>query len=144
MSTEENKAIVRGYFEQVQQANWDGLSRFIAADFINHESKGIQLGLDTHKSALRSIRGTFPDQQVVIDDMIAEGDKVVVRTRLRGTHQGSALPTFRGIRPEGRPVEWRFIHIFRLRDGKIVEHWAEHDGLAVRQQLSGAERALRA
>ena len=144
MSTEENKAIVRGYFEQVQQANWDDLKKFVALDLINHESKATQLGLETHKSALRSIRGTFPDQQVVIDDMIAEGDKVVVRTRLCGTHQGSALPTFRGIRPEGRPVEWKFIHIFRLRDGKIVEHWAEHDGLAVRQQLSGAERALRA
>ncbi len=144
MSTEENKTIVRSYFEQVQKANWDGLNKIVAADFINHESKAVQLGLETYKSALRSIRGTFPDQQVAIDDVIAEGDKVVVRARLRGTHQGSAIPTFRGIRPQGRLVEWKFIHLFRLRDGKIVEHWAEHDGLAVRQQLSGAERALRA
>jgi len=49
------------------------------------------------------------------------------------------LPIFAAIKPEGRPVEWEFIHIFRLRGGKIVKHWAQRNDLEVRQQLQGPQ-----
>jgi predicted ester cyclase len=77
----------------------------------------------------------LPDETTTIDDILAEGDKVVVRATLRGTYQGSTLPMFADIKPQGQAVEWQFIHIFRIQDGKIAEHWAQRNDLEVHQQL---------
>ena len=139
MTLEENRAIVRRQFELIQFGDLDTFDKVMASDVANHALGRIQTGLETFKAILQGIRETFPDETVTIDDMIAEDDKVVVRATLRGTHQGSALPIFAGIKPEGRPVEWQFIHIFRVRDGKIVEHWAQRNDLEVRQQLLGPQ-----
>jgi lactoylglutathione lyase len=73
---------------------------------------------------------------MTIEDIMADGDKVVVRATLNSTHRGSALPMFAGIEPKGRPVEWQFIHIYRMRDGKIAKHWAQTKDLAVRMRLA--------
>ena len=137
MTLEENKGIIRTQFGMIQRGDWNGLDNLHTADFTNHAVGGIQVGLDTLKAILRGIHESFPDEMTTIDDMIAEGDKVAVRATLRGTHQGSGLPLFAGIIPEGKHVEWQFIHIFRLVDGKIAEHWAQRNDLAVRQQLLG-------
>jgi steroid delta-isomerase-like uncharacterized protein len=79
------------------------------------------------------LRTSFPDLTITIEDLIAEGDKVVTRLTARGTHQG----TFRGIAPTGRVVSWTGIRIFRIAEGKIVEHWANWDDLSLLQQLGG-------
>ena len=135
MTLEENRAVVRRQFELIQLGELDTLDEVMASDVANHALGRIQTGLETFKAILRGIRETFPDESTTIDDMIAEDDKVVVRATLKGTHQGSALPLFAGIKPAGRRVEWQFIHIFRVRDGKIVEHWAQRNDLEVREQL---------
>jgi predicted ester cyclase len=75
--------------------------------------------------------GAFPDGQVTVEDLLADGDKVVVRISLRGTHQGA----FRGIAPTGKPITLMGIHIFRFANGKVVEHWGLMDWLAALQQL---------
>jgi steroid delta-isomerase-like uncharacterized protein len=73
----------------------------------------------------------FPDLNRPVDDLIAEGDKVVARWRAEGTHTGS----FQGVPPTGRRASITGITIFRLRDGKIVEEWGESDMLGLLQQV---------
>lgn len=135
MTLDESKAVVRHLFDLIQGGDFDAFDELMAPDFANHALGRIQEGLEPWRAIFRAIRETIPDETTTIEDMMAEGDKVVVRATLRGTHQGTALPMFAGIKPEGRPVEWQFIHIYRLREGKIVEHWAQRNDLEVRQQL---------
>jgi predicted ester cyclase len=77
------------------------------------------------------LRAAFPDTMHTIEDQVAEGDKVVTRLRGRATFTGEIL----GIRPNGRVVEIGGIIIHRLKDGKLVEHWAISDQLSFMQQL---------
>jgi predicted ester cyclase len=82
-------------------------------------------------------RAAFPDGSMTIEDMIAEGDKVVTRKSYRGTHQGEFL----SIPPTGRQIRVGLIDIMRIVDGKVVEHWNVGDDLGMLQQL-GALPAL--
>jgi steroid delta-isomerase-like uncharacterized protein len=84
--------------------------------------------------AVQLLHASFPDLRITVDDLIAEGDKVVARLTARGTHQG----TFRAIPPTGQFVQWSGIRIFRIADGKIVEHWATWDDLSLLRQLGAA------
>jgi predicted ester cyclase len=135
MTLEENKAIVRRQFDLVERRDLGALDEVMAADGANHALGRIVVGLEPFQAILGAIHSVFLDEMTTIVDMIAEGDKVVVRATLKGKHQGSGIPLLAGIKPEGRPVEWQFIHIFRLRDGKIVEHWAQRNDLEVIQQF---------
>ena len=82
------------------------------------------------------MHSAFPDLQMNVEDMIAEGDKVVARVRMSGTHQGE----FMGIDPTGNRVEISGIDILRVADGKIVEHWGNFDDLGMMQQLGVIEQ----
>jgi len=73
----------------------------------------------------------FPDAAVTIDEQIAERDLVTTRKTLRGTHRGEIW----GLSPSGNRIELEFIDIFRIRDGKLVEHWTHIDMEALRAQL---------
>jgi predicted ester cyclase len=81
----------------------------------------------------RMLTTGFPDLEVDVDDVVAEGDRVVVRLRFRGTHRGP----FQGIEPTGRRVEFGAIRIYRLRDGLVVETWAHQDSMGLVRQLRG-------
>jgi predicted ester cyclase len=71
--------------------------------------------------------------------MVAEGDRVVVRLTVLGTHQGSAIPFLQGVKPTGRPIVWTHHHTFRFTDGKIAEHWANRDDLGFLRQVSSPD-----
>ena len=73
----------------------------------------------------------FPDYQTVIEDIIAEGDKVAARIRMTGTHTGP----FMGIPASGRKVDFTGMYIARIEGGKIVEHWSEEDALSLMRQI---------
>ncbi|NEQ19578.1 MAG: ester cyclase [Microcoleus sp. SIO2G3] len=73
----------------------------------------------------------FPDGCHTFEDVIAEGDKVVTRGAFSGTHQGEIM----GILPTGKQVKFSVIHIDRVMDGKVVEHWGQGDTMALMQQL---------
>jgi predicted ester cyclase len=77
------------------------------------------------------VRSAFPDAQETIEDLIAEGDKVMLYATLRGTHRGAFL----GIAPTGRAVAWKVVVIGRVADGKFAEIWQVHDQLGLLQQL---------
>lgn len=104
-----------------------------AADYVERFAlpPGLPTGLAGFKLFWRTVLSAFPDLRYTVDDAIAEGDKVVLRITARATHQGE----FQGIPPTGRQVTWTEIHIGRLANGKLVEHWGNVDQLGLLQQI---------
>jgi uncharacterized protein YhfF len=88
---------------------------------------------DEARALHQILTGAFPDLRTDIEDLIAEGDRVVARLSFRGTHQGE----FRGIAPSGRQVHFTAIRIYRIADAAIVESWANQDALGLLGQLRG-------
>ncbi len=133
MSAEENKALVRRYVEEVvNQRNPDLLDEIFAPDFVEYGADTDQVsGVENLKQSFDMLRSGFPDFQRTIEDLFAEGDKVVLRFTFRGTHQGE----FMGIAPTGKQVTMSGIDIFRIADGKVVELWGQEDMLGMMQQL---------
>jgi steroid delta-isomerase-like uncharacterized protein len=132
MSTEENKAIVRRYFEVFNSPDLAGAEEFLNPDFLDHHlPPGSPTGLAGLKQMMADFKKSFPDYNVTIEDMIAEGDKVVTRGTYRATHKGM----FRGVPATGKQITTTGINIWRIVDGKITEHWAESDSLGMLQQV---------
>lgn len=132
---ETNKEIVRRFLtEVVPTCDLDLATEFIASNYLEHRAPPEQLpGIEGFKQAFRTSRGAFPDGYLLIEEMIAEGDKVVVRTREGGTLTGEG---FMGIPPTGKKHEIMEIHIFRVEAGKITEHWSTADELDMLRQLA--------
>jgi steroid delta-isomerase-like uncharacterized protein len=123
---EENKALLRLVFEEaLQRGNLALIDEIFAADFVDHSTPDQPVGRDGVKEYFVAVRSGFPDIRVTLDDVIAEADKVVVRTTWRGTHLGS----YEGIAPTGRVVTRTLIQIFRIVNGRIAEEWNEGSGL---------------
>ena len=132
MSLEENKDIVRRYQEAYNTNDFDALAEVVAADVVTPNIiSGMPPGLEGAKAVHQKTLLGMPDYYTTIEDLIAEGDKVVARVRMTGTHTGN----FYGIAPTGRRVNLTSIYIVRIAEGKIVEHWGEEDGVAVLKQL---------
>jgi steroid delta-isomerase-like uncharacterized protein len=130
---EENKAIFRRYIEEVfNQGNLE-LADEIFDRYIAHQPDGstLERGPEDVKRFIGEFRSAFPDLRISIDEQIAEGDKVVIRVTLRGTHQRE----FRGMAPTGREIEVKGITIFRFsEEGKVVESWDSYDQLRMMRQ----------
>jgi len=132
MSTEDNKTLVRRYRQAHNSNNLGALDDIVAADIISHNGlPGLPAGLEGGKMAHMAFAAAFPDGQVTTDDLVAEGDKVVERFSFRGTNTGSFL----GAPPTGKQVTSSGMSIYRIANGKIVEHWGENDALGTMQQL---------
>jgi len=93
-------------------------------------------GLEGLKKVVTGMRASFPDLHHTLDDVIPAQDKVVVRFKFHGTHQGE----YRGIAPTGKPVTYTGIGIWRIADGKLVEHWSNIDLYGLMQQLGAVAR----
>ena len=130
MSVEENKALIRrGVEEGWNKQNLDIVDELAASDVVHHNLK--TRGLEAFKQHIADGITAFPDVHMTIEDMIAEGDKVVVRYTFRGTQQGET----QGIPPTGKHVTVPGIFICRCADGKIVEEWDIWDDLSLLEQL---------
>jgi steroid delta-isomerase-like uncharacterized protein len=130
MSSETNKAIIRRYLEQVfNERRYDLVEEFLV-EGVEFHGTGIAPGLAAAEKWVAMLIAAFPDQHMTIDDVIAEGDRVVVRSTLNGTHQGE----MQGIPATGNPVSQPSITIFRLAKGKIAEGWFAADNLSKMQQ----------
>ena len=127
-----NKAVVRRIYEAFSQNNLDVLDDLIASDFTDHNpNPGQGPGLEGLKQFISSMHTVLYGLQNDVEDMVAEGDKVVARLRISGTHQGEFL----GIAPTGKQVTFTGIDILRIAEGKVVEHWGNVDELGMLQQL---------
>ena len=133
MSIAENKALIRRYFEEVwNKGNLDAVDKFYALDGIDHNAPpGSPPGFDFMKQFHIMVRAAFPDTQITVEDLIAEGDKVVCRFTASGTQQGE----FMGISPTGKQFTIMEIRIYRIVGGKIVECWGLFDQMGMMQQL---------
>ncbi|NJR61808.1 MAG: ester cyclase [Cyanobacteria bacterium CRU_2_1] len=136
MFAEMNKAIVRCYYEEVfNKRNVDMIDKLVADKFINNDPTSVaSRDRASMKQFIKTLTMAFPDHHHAIEDLIAEGDKVVMRCTLTATHKG-IFPGFLEIPPTGKTIYQKQIHILRVREGKITEHWVVRDDLAMLQQL---------
>ena len=138
MPAKENKAVFRRYIEEVQiQGNLE-VADEIFGHYLSHQSDGstLQRGPEDVKRFTEEYRSAFPDWRISIDEQIAEGDKVVNRVTLRGTHQRQ----FRDMAPTGKEVELKAVTIFRFsEEGKVVETWDFFDQLRLMRQSIAQE-----
>jgi predicted ester cyclase len=133
MSLEENKAIVRRWFAETDRGNDAIVDELCAPDYLDHSPPlpGMAQGSAGVRQANTALRAAFPDTVHIIEDQIAEGDKVVTRLRARGTFVAEIL----GVAPNGKVVEITGMSIHRLAGGRLVEHWANPDLLSLLQQM---------
>ena len=132
MSTEANKVLVRRYREAHNTNNMALLDEIVAVDIKSHSAiPGLPAGLKGGKMVHQTFLTAFPDGQVTTEDLITEGDKVVERFSFRGTNTGS----FMGAPATGKKVTSSGMSVFRITNGKIVEHWGENDALGTMEQL---------
>jgi predicted ester cyclase len=129
MSREENITTVRRYrLEYVGEGNLAVADEILPGEFVLN---GERTDLESHKQMVSLWHAAFPDLRLTIEDMIAEGDRVVERFTARGTHMGDLL----GIPPTGRQIEGVGILIHRIVEGRIVEIWEVLDMLGLLEQL---------
>ncbi len=131
--SEQNKKLMRRIFDEVwNQGNLETIDEIFSPDFVTHFlPPGTPPGKDGIRQYISMYRAAFPDVHIDVEDQIAEGDKVVTRTTIRGTHKG----TFMGIPATGKKIQVSAIIITRFEDGQNVESWVEQDRLGLMQQL---------
>ena len=128
-----NKAIVARLYRDVSSGNLDTIDETLSTDFVEHEViPGMPPTRDGVRQMFAGMRTSFPDFQIIAEDMIAEGDKVFVRATMRGTQRGA----FMEIPASGKTVNVLVADFFRLTEGRIVEHWGVLDMGLMMQQLS--------
>ena len=133
--SEQNKQLVRRWFEEVwNKGRADAIDEMFAADGRAYglgENPEDAMGPSGFRDLHTMFRGAFPDMTIVVEDMIAEGDKVAARCSVRGKHQGDHL----GVARTDAPVDFTGIAIVRICDGKIVEAWNNFDFMRMNRQL---------
>lgn len=134
--SDENKALIRRWFEEVwNKGREEAIDEMFAPTGIAHglaDDAGNALrGPQDFKPFFRKFRSAFPEIEVVIEDIVAEGDKVAARCSVRGKHQSDTL----GFAATGLSTEFTGITIVRIEDGKIVEAWNNFDFMTMFKQL---------
>jgi steroid delta-isomerase-like uncharacterized protein len=132
--TEENKALVRRFYEEIDKGNLEAMDELVAEDYVDHSPPpfpGLASGRAGLKQAFELFWKATPGYHK-IEDQIAEGDKVVTRMTAYGTHEGD-LP---GIPRTGHKLAMTATVIHRIADGKLAEKWSDKDVLAMLQQLN--------
>ena len=129
----DNKAIMRQFWDVWEQGNTDLLDNLLAPEYVNHTlaTPDLPSGPEGVKEVVSMFRSGVPDLKVVIEDMIAEDDRVATRYALEGTHGGDLF----GVAPTGRHLSIKSMTVERLSEGKIVEHWRVTDELDMMRQL---------
>jgi steroid delta-isomerase-like uncharacterized protein len=130
--SEDSKALMRRFNEEVNAGNLDVIDELLSEDFVEHEEfPGIEPTREGVKQFFAMLRSAFPDLRMEDHEMVAEGDLVFARSTMSGTHQGE----FMSLPPTGKRMEVQVMDLVRLRDGKAVEHWGVTDAMTMMQQL---------
>ena len=128
--TDSLKALIRRWIAFGNTGFAGSFTPFIADDYVGHLGSA-DVDRDELERLERQFHAAFPDAQHSIDDLIAEGDRVVLRTTARATHRG----TFEGIAPTGRTVEFTGLVVYRIQGDRIAESWGEIDFLRLMREL---------
>lgn len=127
---EQKKQLVRDGIEAINDGDAEWLREYVDDDVIIHGQGGREIsGLDEYLSG--NSNDAFPDSHLEIEEMIAEGDTVVVRMIFTGTHRG----TMHGVPPTGEEIEIRVMSMYRIEDGRLAEGWFIEDDADTLQQL---------
>lgn len=141
MSTAENKGIAHRILDEVfSRGNLSTMDELFSSDITVHDPDKELRGPEQVEQGITRLRTAFPDLYYTVEDMIAEGDKVVIRFTGRGTHQGE----FRGVSPTGKAMTYTGIVILRFVEGRLVDYWAVSDALGIFQQLGAYPPITRA
>jgi steroid delta-isomerase-like uncharacterized protein len=144
--TKRNEELVRRHLELMNRGDWKQAADLFAPDVRHHlgtwqaGTERIVQGQKILTDNLEDIFRTFPDWKMEIVEMVAEGESVVVRCRVSGTHRGVGTKRINGgflmgAEPSGKRFEVQHIHWYKLRDGKITDHFTNRDDLGMTQQL---------
>ena len=133
MSTEDNKSLVRNFYEEVfNEKNLAYVDEFVAPNGVDH---GVPPGMPSDNEGTKLFIGmyltAFPDLHLTVEDLVAEGDRVTSRWTSHGTHRGELM----GIPPTGKQVTVTGTEIYRFEGGKSAEHWLNMDTFGMLQQL---------
>jgi len=133
MSQEDkNKHVIREFTRIFKnEHNVDGVNHLFDKNFVHHFRTPMADGFEGLRQVGIMMNGAFPDVVVTEEDLIAYGDRVVERSSAAATHKGALM----GAPPTYKTVRWTEIHIYRLKEGKIVEHWAEVAMMELLQQI---------
>ena len=132
MTTDENKVTVRQFIDEIfVQGRTDAVDELLADDFVGHTWPSTGHPKDDLKAAIERTSKGLSDARFTIEDLIAEGDRVAVRLTAEATQTGELM----GMPASGKRYSIGEIHIFRLADGKVVEHWHQFDQMAMMKQL---------
>ena len=131
-----NEALMRRFYEELwSRGNLEAIPELVAENFVDHQAPvGQTSGREVLAGLVVMWRTGFPDMRESVEDLISEGDKVVGRFLMRGTHRGE----FMCVAPTGRSVTMSGIDIVRVADGKISEFWYAEQTLELMQQLGAA------
>jgi predicted ester cyclase len=135
---ERNKVTIWQMFKVVEQKGFIAQCEFFADQVINH---GIPINREIVRAILQDILTTFPDVKMAPLNIVAEGDWVVAHCMISGTHKGIGQIHFvhegllAGVPPTGKGFKTQHIHMFRMEDGLIVEHWATRNDVDMARQL---------
>src|SRR5206468_10220135 len=134
--SEENKALIRRWFDEVwNNGNANSIGEMLTDDIaihgLNDANGNAVTGIEAFRAFHKQFRGAFPDIVVNVEDVVAEGDKVVARCTVRAKHTGESL----GFAATNASVDFAGIAILRVSDGKIAEAWNSFDFLKMNQQL---------
>lgn len=131
MSTEQNKTVVRSWYEASLKGDLNAFAEAMTPDSLHYLPGMPPLDVQALDQMIGAFLAAFPNLHGQIEDMLAEGDWVVLRSSWGGTHQGDLM----GIPPTGQTVKVGDLSFFHLQDGKITEHWSNFDQLGMMQQL---------
>jgi len=136
MLPDANKQVIRRLYDEcINPGRLERLPELVSDDFIGAQGEHGPAGFAAN---INGLRAAFPDIQVTVDDVIADGDRVVVRTHWQATHTGA----FHGIAPTGKRITNTSISIYQLADHKLVRAWIENDRLGTLQQLGASPAAM--
>ncbi len=130
MSARANQTVFREVIvEAFNQGHYEVLRRHFRPDFVEHQF-GLHPTIEGMQGDIQFLRTAFPDFNLTIEEMVADGEKVWVRMTARGTNQGGFMGP-----PNGKSFEVAVFDVCRFEDGKIVEHWGSPDRFALMTQL---------
>ena len=135
MMSEQNKALAKEFFGLFRPGSRDNFDEIVHSNFQHNSWPWATPGAAGIRELIAMVDTGFTDFGFQIEDAIAEGDKVVFRVSESATHNGEMM----GIPGTGKKISWTGIHIFRIEDGKIAEHWREQDMLGFMQQMGAVE-----
>jgi steroid delta-isomerase-like uncharacterized protein len=132
VSVEENKAVVRRAYEEVNRGDLDAASGYVAPDMARN---GEPAGREADRRRDGAMRAAFPDLRYDIEDLVAEGDTVVARWRMTGTHEGDLAGPTMSVPPSGKRIDLWGMSLCRIEGGMVAENWERFDMMEFLGQL---------